>query len=146
MREVGLRRPRPLQGVWLLGAALVAAAALAPAGAGAPSQQTSASISGQADWISNNHINVYVTVQGSGGCCGFLNVNVSQATPFGGANGMGGTQIFCGGQRQTYAVNVFGGGGFPGFQLGEALATAQAFCPSPFPPGSDSKTIRITKP
>lgn len=147
MKEVGIRRPRPLHGLWPLGAALVAAAAFAPAGAVAqPTQQTSASISGQADWISNNHINVYVTVQGSGGCCGFLNVNVSQATPFGGANGMGGTQIFCDGQRHTCAVSVFGGGGFPGFQLGEALATAQAFCPGPFPPGSDSRTIRITKP
>jgi hypothetical protein len=146
MTEVVIRRPRARRGLRLLGATIAAAAALAPAGAVAqPVQPTSATISGQADWISNNHINVYVTVQGSGGCCGFLNVNVSQATPFGGANGMGGTGIFCDSQRQTYAVSVFGGGG-PGFQLGQALATAQAFCPSPFPPGSDSKTIRITKP
>lgn len=146
MKEVGIRRPRPLQGVWLLGAALVAAAALAPAGAGAPSQQTSASISGQADWISNNHIIVYVTFQGFGGCCGGMDVQVSQATPpFGSAMGNGGMPVFCDGHRQTHAVAVFGGG-FPGFRLGEAEATVQVFCPSPFPPGTDSQSIRITKP
>jgi hypothetical protein len=58
--------------------------------------------------------------------------------------GGGGTPIFCDGTRNTYPVGIFGMG--PGFQLDEALATAQAFCPSPFPPGTDTQTIRITKP
>lgn len=145
MMSVGVRRLRPRRGLWLLGATLIAAAAMVPGGAVAqPAPQNSISISGQADWINNNQITVYVTVQGSGGFFGNIGVNVSQANPFGGMNGGGGTQIFCDGHRRTYAIAVFGGGS--GWQLGQALATAQVFCPNPFPPGSDSQTIRITKP
>jgi hypothetical protein len=144
MKEVGIRRPWPRRRIWLLGAALTAAAALVPAGAVAqPTQQTTASISGQADWIHNFSISVYVTVQGFGGQGG-LNVQVNQATPFGPMTGGGFTPIFCDGTRNTYGVAIFGMG--PGFQLDQALATAQAFCPSPFPPGTDTQTIRITKP
>jgi hypothetical protein len=145
-RPLGTRRSRPLRALSSLAAVFSVVAVLAPAGAvSAPSQQTTASISGQADWIHNFSINVYVTVQGFGGPGG-LNVQVNQATPFGPATGGGFTPIFCDGTRNTYAVGVFGMGPGPGFVLGEALATAQAFCPSPFPPGTDTQTIRITRP
>lgn len=144
-RNLRTGQSRPLRAISWLASAFAVVAVLAPAGAvSAPSQQTTASISGQADWIHNQSISVYVTVQGVGGN-GFLNVQVNQATPFGPMTGGGGTPIFCDGTRNTYGVAIFGMG--PGFQLDEALATAQAFCPSPFPSsGTDSQTIRITKP
>jgi hypothetical protein len=60
-----------------------------------------------------------------------------------GRNGNGGAQIICDGQRHTYAVAVFGGGP-AGFQLGQAEASGNAFCPNS---GSDftTQSIRITK-
>jgi hypothetical protein len=122
---------------------VVVAVGASSAAVGAPAPQTSVSISGQADWISLNQINVYVTVSGTGGT-GFLNVQVVQARPpFAGILGGGGRQIICDGQRRVYPVNVFQGG--PGWHLGEAEAFASAFCPTS---GSaeDTQTIRITKP
>lgn len=140
-----MRRVKPARRVWLLAASFVVAAVLGPAvGVAQPAPQTSLSISGQADWISPNQINVYVTVQGTGGP-GFVNVEVVQALPpIFGRIGFGGTQIICDGQRHTYAVAVVGGGP-AGFQLGEAEASANAGCPSS---GSDfaTQSIRIRKP
>jgi hypothetical protein len=135
-----------LHTLWLLLATLAALAVLTPAAVAQfpPSQQTSLNISGQADLISPGQIIVYVTVDGNGGV-GSVGVNVIQARPPLGANfGFGFTQIICDGQRRTYAVSVFGGG-FPGWQLGEAEASASAFCPTS---GSDfdTQTIRITRP
>jgi hypothetical protein len=97
------------------------------------------SISGQADWISPNHVNVYVTVQGGGGFGG-VEVAVNQATLFGPAAGSGGTPVFCDGQRHTYGVQISGGQ----FTLGEAVATSTGGCPS----GAlaASKTIMLRKP
>jgi hypothetical protein len=131
-----------------MAAAVLAGAALMPAGAVAqPAEQTNLSLSGQADYIAPFHIDVYATVQGTGGF-GNLFVSVQQPfPPFGTTFGNGNTQVICDGQRRTYAVAVFGSGPFPGpgFQLGEASAFASVFCPTS---GSDeeSRTIRITKP
>jgi hypothetical protein len=140
-----MRRARRRHIVWLLVAAFVALAALAPSAAVAqPAAATELSISGQADWIGHFQINVYVTVRGEGGT-GFVNVNVQQAQPPLPPNsGFGGTQIICDGQRRTYGVFV-GPNAFPGWQLGEAEASASASCPSS---GTDfeTKSIRITKP
>jgi hypothetical protein len=139
-----MRRGNGVRSLGSLAAMLGAIALLVSAAAvGAPAPQTSVSISGQADWISLNQINVYVTVEGTGGV-GFLNVQVVQARPpFSGILGGGGRQIICDGHRRVYPVNVFQGG--PGWHLGEAEAFASAFCPTS---GSaeDSNTIRITKP
>jgi hypothetical protein len=129
---------------WLLAAALVAIAVITPAAAVAQPTPTELSISGNADYISPNQIIVYVTVEGSGGT-GSVFVQAQQAQPpFPTQSGFGSTNIFCDGQRHTYAVSVFSGQFFPGWQLGEAEASANAFCPS----GSDfeTKDIRITRP
>jgi hypothetical protein len=138
-----MRRARRRHIVWLLVAAFVALAAMAPSAAVAqPAPATELSISGQADWIGSNQIDVYVTVRGAGGV-GFLVVQAQQTRPpIGTTFGNGGTQVICDGQRRTYAVQLFGFG--PGWQLGDAEAFAQADCPS----GSDveTKSIRITKP
>lgn len=142
-----MRQAKRLHALWLLAAIFAVLAVLTPAAAVAqfpPSQQTTLSISGHADYISQGQINVYVTVKGEGGT-GFVSVNVVQARPPFGANfGMGSTNLICDGQRRTYAVSVFGGF-FPGWQLGQAEASANAFCPTS---GSDfdTQTIRITKP
>lgn len=107
-------------------------------------QQTRLSISRNADFISQGQIIVYVAVRGEGGP-GFVSVNVVQARPPFGANfGFGGTNLICDGHRRMYAVSIFGGF-FPGWQLGNAEASANAFCPTS---GSDfdTQTIRITKP
>jgi hypothetical protein len=129
---------------WLTAAAVVVLAALAPGAAVAQqAAQTELSISGQADFISQSQINVYVTVRGEGGT-GFLSVQAQQTrAPFPPTSGFGSTQIICDGQRRTYGVNVFGSS-FPGWQLGDAEASAFASCPS----GTDfeTKSIRITKP
>jgi hypothetical protein len=145
MKEAQIRRAKRQHALWSLAAVFAALAVLAPPAATAqPGQDTTVSIAGQADYINGAQIAVYVTIQGVGGF-GFVGVNVQQPQPFGTTFGNGGTQIFCDGQRHTYAVTVNFNGG-PPFQLGEALATANAFCPSPFPGGIDSRTIRITKP
>jgi hypothetical protein len=115
-----------------------------PTPSAAQYQQTRLNISRQADFISQGQIIVYVTVRGEGGP-GFVSVNVVQARPPFGANfGFGFANIICDGHPRTYAVTVFGGF-FPGWQLGEAEASATAFCPTS---GSDfdTQTIRITKP
>ena len=139
-----MRRLKPLRALWLLAATLGMAAVLMPAAAVAqPGQQTTLRISGQADYISPNQIIVYVTVAGTGGT-GSVQVQVQQAQPpFPPTVGFGSTSIICDGRHRTYAVSVFGFG-FPGWQLGEAEASAFAFCPS----GSDfdTQSIRITKP
>jgi hypothetical protein len=139
-----MRRARPRHIVWLLVAAFVALAAMAPSAAVAqPAPATELSIQGQADWIGLNQLSVYVTVRGEGGT-GFLNVQVQQTRPpIGTTFGNAGTQIICDGQRRTYGVTLFGFG--PGWQLGDAEASAQANCP---PSGGDfeTKSIRITKP
>jgi hypothetical protein len=140
-----MRRSKPLRALWLLAATLGIAAVLTPAAAVAqPAQQTTLSIAGQADYISQNQINVYVTVVGTGGT-GFVSVQVQQARPpFPPMSGGGSTSTICDGRHRTYAVSVFGFGGFPGWQLGDAEASAFATCPS----GSDfaTKSIRITRP
>jgi hypothetical protein len=140
-----MSRLRPLHALWLSVATLVATAVLTPVAAVAqPAPLTTLSISGQADYISQSQINVYVAVKGTGGT-GSVFVQVQQANPpFPPQSGFGSTGIICDGQRRTYAVSVFGFGGFPGWQLGEAAASASAFCPTS---GSDFDTnsIRITK-
>jgi hypothetical protein len=137
-------RKKSRQMIWLLAATVIAIAVLTAGTAAAqPAPQTSVSISGQADWISLGQINVYVTVEGTGGV-GFLNVQVVQARPpFAGILGGGGRQIICDGQHRVYPVNVFQGG--PGWHLGTAEAFASAVCPTS---GSaeDSQTIRISRP
>jgi hypothetical protein len=123
---------------------LGAVAVLAPAAAVAQPSPTELSISGQADYISQNQIIVYVSVRGSGGT-GSVFVQVQQPQPpFPTQSGSGFANIICDGQRRTYAVSVFSFTFFPGWQLGEAEASANAFCPS----GGDFETqdIRITKP
>jgi hypothetical protein len=123
---------------------LGAVAVLAPAAAVAQPSPTELSISGQADYISQNQIIVYVSVRGSGGT-GSVFVQVQQPQPpFPTQFGSGFANIICDGQRRTYAVPVFGFQFFPGWQLGGAEASANAFCPS----GGDFETqdIRITRP
>jgi hypothetical protein len=125
--------------------ALVGSTAFGNANASAAQyQRTRLSIARPADFISQGQIIVYVTVRGEGGV-GFVSVNVVQARPPLGANfGFGSTNLICDGHPRTYAVTVFGSF-FPGWQLGEAEAAANAFCPTS---GSDfdTRTIRITKP
>jgi hypothetical protein len=141
-----MRRVEPRQRLWLLAAALVALAVLTPvAGVAAPASQTAVSISHQADYISEAQMIVYVTAQGSGPSFGFVNVNVIQIHPaLGSTHGFGSTPIACDGTSRKYAVSVFMAGG-TGWQLGEAQASATAFCQSS---GFDSDTeiIRVTKP
>jgi len=135
-----MRRGKSLRRFWLLAVAFLLAAALTPATAAAdPAPRTTMSISSQAELISPNHVNVYITVQGSGGFGG-VDVGVTQATLFGPANGNGGTPVFCDGQRRTYQVTVFGGN----FTLGEAVATATGGCPSGALAASN--TIMLKKP
>jgi hypothetical protein len=144
--RVGIGRRTLPRRRWFLSAAIVAVTTFAPAGAVAQTAPApTLSISGQADWIQPFHINVYVTVAGTGGPGGFVNVNVEQPQPpFGSAGGAGGTPLTCDGKRRTYAVQVNGFGG-SGFQLGEAEASAVASCPgSAF--AFEVKSIRITKP
>jgi hypothetical protein len=140
-----MSRPRRLHALWLLVATLVAIAVLAPAAAVAqPAPATTLSISGQADFVSPNQINVYVVVQGTGGL-GSVFVQVQQANPpFATQVGNGSTGVICDGQRRTHAVSVFGFFSFPGWQLGNAEAAATAFCPTS---GSDfdTRSIRITR-
>jgi hypothetical protein len=142
MRRANLRRT-----FLLLLPTLAAITVLAPGAAVAqPAQQTDLSIHEQADYIASFRIIVYVSVDGIGGF-GNINVNVQQPQPFfGTAFGFGNRPIVCDGQRRTYAIDVFGGGMFgPGFALGEALATASAFCPVG-PADFETRTIRISKP
>jgi hypothetical protein len=135
-----MRRGHPSRRFWLLIAALFVAAALTPATAIAdPAPRTTMSISGQAELISLNHVNVYITVQGSGGFGG-VDVGLTQATFFGPATGNGFTEVFCDGQRRTYQVTVFGGN----FTLGEAVASATGGCPSGTLAASN--TIMLKKP
>ena len=135
---------RPRHALWLLAAALASIAVIIPAGAVAASTPTDVSISGNADYISPTQIVVYVTVQGSGGTGG-VSVQVQQAqTPFPPQSGFGNTAIICDGQHRTYAVSVFSFQGFPGWQLGDAEASASAFCPSGFT--FATRSIRITRP
>ena len=137
-----MRRPGRLHTLWLLAAALVAVAAFSSAAAAQPAP-TTVNISGNADYVSQFQINVYVTVLGEGGT-GFVNVQVQQARPpFPPQNGSGGTNVICDGQRRTYAVPVFNFMAFPGWQLGEAEASATAFCPSGT--DTDTQSIRITR-
>jgi hypothetical protein len=125
----------------LLAAALLLVALLIPpAAVAAPAAATTLSISGQATWISPGHVDVFITVQGTGGVGG-VDVVVDQATPFGPASGGGGTPIFCDGQRHTYGVQISGGA----FVLGEALATATGACPVSGAVAA-SNTIRLRKP
>jgi hypothetical protein len=140
MRRTNLRRA-----LLSLLPALAAIAVLVPGAAVAqPAQQIDVSIHQQADYIAGFRLIVYVSVNGIGGF-GNVNVNVQQPQPFfGTAFGNGGRPILCDGQRRTYAVDIFGGG-FPGFALGEAHATATAFCPFQ-PMGIDERTIRVSKP
>jgi hypothetical protein len=138
-------RRKPLQAFWSVAATLAMAAVLTPAAAVAqPAQLTTLKISGQADYISPTQIIVYVTVDGTGGT-GNVSVQVQQAQPpFPAMFGFGSTGIICDGQHRKVAVSVFGFG-FPGWQLGDAEASAFAFCPTS---GSDfdTQSIRITKP
>jgi hypothetical protein len=140
-----MSRPRRLHALWLLVAMLVAIAVLTPTAAVAQSAPaTTLSISGNADYVSNNQINVYVAVDGTGGT-GFLSVQVQQVNPpFPPQTGSGGTNVICDGQRRVYAVSVFSFQFFPGWQLGDAEASANAFCPGS---GSDfdTQSIRITR-
>ena len=138
-----MRRTSSLQTFCSLAAILVLVTALTAAAAVAQSApQTTVSISGQADYISQDQIIVYITVQGTGGI-GAAGVNAQQVVAFGTTTGGSGVTLICDGKRRTYAVSIVGAG--VGWQLGEALAGADANCPAS---GSDfvSKTIRITKP
>ena len=145
MKEASNGRARRRHALWSLAAALAAVVVLAPTAAVAqPLPSNELAIAGQADYISGGQIAVYITVKGIGGF-GFVDINVQQPQPFGTTFGNGGQQVFCDGRRHTYAVSIFYNGG-PPFQLGEALATGQVFCPSPATAGTDSQTIRITKP
>jgi hypothetical protein len=146
MREARSRRTKPVHALWLAAAAFAALAVLIPSAAVAqPVPANELSIVGQADYISGAQIVVYVTVEGKVPGFGFVDINVQQPQPFGTTFGNGGAPVLCDGRRHTYAVTVNFNGG-PPFQLGEALATGQVFCPSPATAGSDSRTIRITKP
>jgi hypothetical protein len=119
-----------------------AAAALAvPAAASADANPTRVSLAPQATYVSPQQINLEIGLTCTEGL--FYNINASviqQQSPFMQVFGNGFTSGQCTGQHQKVAVPVFGFG-FPGWQLGEAVANVVACA---FTCDSTARTIRIT--
>jgi hypothetical protein len=86
----------------------------------------------------NSQVNVPLRVQ-CDGLSGFVNVQVSQQRPpFGTQIGFGSRNVTCDGSTNDVVVTVFGPA-FPGFEVGQAEASATLSAPS----GSDIDTATI---
>ena len=88
-------------------------------------------------------VTVGLKVQCVGAGLGFVSVTVHQDSPPAtlptGADGAGGTDVVCDGQQRQVAVSV---GGDPGFNLGDASATATLMVDSSIA-AIDAKPIKI---
>jgi hypothetical protein len=119
-----------------------AAAALAvPAAASADANPTRVTLAPQAIYVSPQQINLEIGLSCTEGQ--FYNINASvvqQRGPFMQVFGSGFASGQCTGQHKQVAVPVFGFG-FPGWQLGEAVATVSACA---FACDATARTIRIT--
>jgi hypothetical protein len=119
--------------------AFVAAFAL-PAAASADTNPTRASISSTAQWISPQQINLEISLTCEEGLFYNVSVGVLQQQGFLQVFGSGFTNGQCTGRHQRVAVAVQSFA-FPGWKLGEALASATACA---FTCDSTSRSIRIS--
>lgn len=90
-------------------------------------------------FFGNSQVNVPLKVE-CGGLTGSVSVFVSQQRPpFGVQTGSGAKNVTCNNQQQDVLVTV-SGSGFPGFELGEASASATLFASAT---DTDERTIHI---
>jgi hypothetical protein len=120
---------------------LVAAAALAlPAAASADTNPTRASLSSTANWVSQQQINLEVSVTCEEGLFYSISASVlQQQGAFTQVFGNGFTNGPCTGRHQRVALSIFAFS-FPGWQLGDALARVDV-CSFTCDPAS--RSIRI---
>jgi len=110
-------------------------------GGGGGAGPTTVKISQNAQFVSPFQINVVLTVSCNAGSFYFASVDVQQPQGFGQTTaGNGSASGQCTGQQQKVAVPVYAFFYFPGWQLGNAVASATA-CTDTC--GSDTKQIHI---